>query len=45
MFRGLRRFGLRHPVSSLVAVAAAGFVVGSTLTRVAHSCERATAHK
>ena len=37
---GLRRFARRHPTSSLVAAAAVGFLAGSALSRVTHSCGR-----
>ena len=40
-FTGLRRFARRHPTSSLVAAAAIGFLAGSALSRVTHSCGRA----
>ena len=40
-FTGLRRFARRHPASTLVAAAAIGFLAGSAITRVAHSCGRA----
>lgn len=36
----LRNFSLRHPASSLVAAAAIGFLAGSALSRVTHSCAR-----
>jgi ElaB/YqjD/DUF883 family membrane-anchored ribosome-binding protein len=39
-FTGLRRFARRHPTSSLVAAAAIGFLAGSALGRVTHSCKR-----
>jgi ElaB/YqjD/DUF883 family membrane-anchored ribosome-binding protein len=40
-FTGLRRFGRRHLTGSLVAAAAIGFLAGSALRRVTHSCGRA----
>jgi ElaB/YqjD/DUF883 family membrane-anchored ribosome-binding protein len=40
VFTGLRRFGLRHVTGSLVAAAAIGFLAGSALSRVTHTCRR-----
>ena len=37
-FTGLRSFGRRHPAGSMVAAAAIGFLAGSALIRVTHSC-------
>jgi ElaB/YqjD/DUF883 family membrane-anchored ribosome-binding protein len=40
-FTGLQRFGRRHLTGSLVAAVAIGFLAGSALRRVIHSCKRA----
>jgi ElaB/YqjD/DUF883 family membrane-anchored ribosome-binding protein len=37
----LQKFGRRHMTGSLVAAAAIGFIAGSALGRVTHSCGRA----
>jgi ABC-type transporter Mla subunit MlaD len=37
----LRRFGLRHLTGSLLAAAAVGFLAGSAVRRMTHSCGRA----
>lgn len=41
VFTGLRRFGRRHLTGSLLAAAAIGFLAGSALSRMTHSCGRA----
>ena len=41
VFNGLRKFGRRHLTGSLVAAAAVGFLAGSALNRMAHSCAKA----
>jgi ElaB/YqjD/DUF883 family membrane-anchored ribosome-binding protein len=38
---GLRRFGRRHLAGSLLVAAAVGFLAGSAIIRVTHSCARA----
>jgi hypothetical protein len=38
---GLRRFGRQHLAGSLMAALAVGFLAGSALSRVKHSCGRA----
>ncbi len=43
VFTGLRKFGRQHLAGSLLVAATIGFVVGSALRRVTHSCERAPA--
>jgi ElaB/YqjD/DUF883 family membrane-anchored ribosome-binding protein len=40
VFTGLRRFGRRHLAGSLVTAAVIGFLAGSVLSRVTHSCGR-----
>jgi|SRR5271157_5268280 len=40
VFTGLRRFARRHLAGSLVVAATIGFLAGSALSRVAHSCGR-----
>jgi ElaB/YqjD/DUF883 family membrane-anchored ribosome-binding protein len=40
VFNGMRRFGRRHLTGSLVAAVAIGFLAGTALNRVAHSCGR-----
>jgi ElaB/YqjD/DUF883 family membrane-anchored ribosome-binding protein len=40
VFTGLRRFGHRHLTCSLVVAVAIGFLAGSALSRVAHSCQK-----
>jgi ElaB/YqjD/DUF883 family membrane-anchored ribosome-binding protein len=37
-FADLRRFCRRHPTGSLLAAVAIGFLAGSALSRVTHSC-------
>jgi ABC-type transporter Mla subunit MlaD len=41
VFTGLRRFGRRHLTGVLVGAAAIGFLAGSAISRVTHSCGRA----
>ena len=41
-FNGLRKFARRHLTGSLVAAVAIGFLAGSALRRVTHSCTRAS---
>jgi ElaB/YqjD/DUF883 family membrane-anchored ribosome-binding protein len=40
-FADLRRLCRRHPAGSLVAAVAIGFLAGSAISRVTHSCRRA----
>jgi len=37
-FTGLRKLAQKHPVSTLVAATALGFLAGSAVSRAAHSC-------
>lgn len=39
-FTGLRKIARRHLTGSLVAAAAIGFLAGSALSRLTHSCEK-----
>ena len=41
VYTGLRRFARRHLTGSLVAAVAIGFLAGSALSRVTHSCGKA----
>ena len=41
VFTGLQRFARRHLTGSLVVAVAIGFLAGSALSRVTHSCGRA----